>query len=318
VRTIVYCWERKGKAILISAYLNLTLDRQTRRDQRAFIEKAYQWVLKRPADETGLNSFVNLLEQGIPQWVVLEALFASDEYYWQKNKCSLGDILHSLRCKLVQQLPPAEVIVDLGGAAGPVIEGALLWMGYPHAPREITIIDLPPDRRMFATDFTYIDKETTEWLVFGPTRVRYLHQSMTDLFGIADESVDMVWLGESIEHITLIEAGQMFREIWRVLKPGGYFCLDTPNRNITKIQSPDQLIHPEHKLEYTIRQLTNYLSEAGFKIIQVMGLGPMPKAAQSGVFNWFELVRNAHFSDNAEICYLFYVQCTKPEASATN
>src|SRR5688500_1059913 len=118
---MVHLWKRKSKAILISIYLNLSLDTETRRDRSAFVKKAYQWVLKRPADETGLNSFVNMLERGIPRWVVLEALFASDEYYWQKSKGSPGDILHSLRCKLVQQLPPAEVIVDLGGAATPAI-----------------------------------------------------------------------------------------------------------------------------------------------------------------------------------------------------
>src|SRR6185295_988835 len=122
----------------------------------------------------------------------------------------------------------------------------------------------------------------------------------------------MVWSGESIEHITLAEAGEMLGEVWRVLKPGGYFCLDTPNRNITQIQSPEQLIHPEHKLEYTVPQLTNNLSEAGFRVNRVLGLVPMPRTAKSGTFNWFELSRNAHFSDNAEICYLFYVQCIKP------
>lgn len=311
MNTILNQWKRKGRAILASVYL-LSFDKQAQQSRQTFIESAYKLVLKRPADENGLNSFMSWLERGIPRWVVLEALYASKEYQRAKNNCSPYEVLHSLRCQLVRQLPPAEVIVDLGGAACPAIEGALLWMGYPHTPREITIIDLPPDIRMFANGFAYLQDETTEWLVCGSTRVRYLHQSMTDLSGIADESVDLVWSGESIEHITLAEAGQMFREIWRVLKPGSYFCLDTPNRNITKIQSPDQLIHPEHKLEYTAPQLTNYLAEIGFKVVKVMGLGPMPKTAQSGIFNWSEMIENAHFSDQAEICYLFYVQCVKP------
>ncbi len=303
-------WARKGRAILL--FLYLALSKRPQGDRRAFIESAYQLILKRSADESGLNSFMNLLERGVPRWVVIEVLLASDEYRWVKNKCSPYDILHSLRCQLVRQLPPAEMIVDLGGAASPALEGALLWMGYPHQPREITIIDLPPDIRMFANGFTHLRAETPGWLVFGPTRVRYLHQSMADLTGVANESVDLVWSGESIEHITLAEAAQMFQEIWRVLKPGGYFCLDTPNRNVTQIQSPNQLIHPEHKLEYTAPQLTNYLAEAGFQVKQVMGLAPMPQAVQSGVFNWLELMDTAGFSDNAEICYLFYVQCVKP------
>ncbi|MBI5686464.1 MAG: class I SAM-dependent methyltransferase [Verrucomicrobia bacterium] len=272
--------------------------------------------MKRTADERGLSTFLGLLEQGTPRWAVLEALFDSAEYRRLRNECTPLDVLHALRCQLVRQLPAAEVIVDLGGAAGSSIEGALLLMGYPHAPREITIIDLPPDSRMFADGFACIHQETTEWLVFGPTRVRYLHQSMSDLSGIADASVDLVWSGESIEHITQAEAGEMFQEVWRVLKPGGYFCLDTPNRAITQIQSPSQLIHPEHKLEYTASQLTRCLSEARFQIVQAGGLGPMPKTAQSGVFNWPELTESADLSDHAEICYLLYVKCRKPDLPA--
>lgn len=308
-------WGRKFKAILAASYLHLSLDRPARQDYPTFVEGAYRLVLKRSADENGLTSFVSLLERGIPRWVILEALFASGEYRLGKKNGSPIDALHTLRCKLVQQLPRAKVIVDLGGAASSVIEGALLWMGYPHAPREITIVDLPPDLRMFANSFAHIRDETAEWLVVGPTKVRYLHQSMADLSGIAAESVDLVWSGESIEHITLAEATQMFQEVWRVLKPGGYFCLDTPNRDITKIQSPDQLIHPEHKLEYTVPQLTNNLSTAGFEIVQVMGLTPMPKTAQTGIFSWFEMLENATFSNRPEICYLFYVKCIKPETS---
>ena len=307
---------RKFKAFLLTYfYILLIVDKQTRQNNQAFVEKAFEVVLERTVDDVGAKNFVALLDQGHPRWVVVEALLASEEYYWLKRGISPTDTLHSLRCQLVQQLPPAEIIVDLGGAAGPAIEGALLWMGYPHDPKEITIIDLPPDIRMFANGFTYIEDETTSWLAVGPTKVRYLHQSMTDLSGVGDESVDMVWSGESIEHITLEQAGQMFQEVWRVLKPGGYFCLDTPNRNITKIQSPEALIHPEHKLEYTPSQLTNNLSLAGFDILQVLGVGPMPQAVQTGVFSWVEMVENANFSKEADLCYIFYVKCVKPNAT---
>lgn len=313
MRETVNRWKPKFHALLIT-YLQLlpALNKRGQQDKQAFVERAYQVVLKRSVDEAGLNSFVNLLEKGIPRWVVVEILLGSEEYRGVKSELSPAVILHSLRCQLVQQLPPAKIIVDLGGAASGTLEGALLAMGYPHQPHEITIIDLPPDIRLFAADFVFLNDETSNWITVGSTRVRYWHRSMTDLSELADESVDLVWSGESIEHITFTEAGLMFQEVWRVLKPGGYFCLDTPNRRITQIQCPDQFIHPEHKIEYTVPQLIDYLSQAGFKIDQVMGLAPMPKVAQTRVFDWQEMMEQPKFSKNVEECYLFYLKCLKP------
>ena len=43
----------------------------------------------------------------------------------------------------------------------------------------------------------------------------------------------------------------MYQEIIRILRPGGRFCLDTPNRLFTAIHvAGPQWIHPEDKIEY--------------------------------------------------------------------
>ncbi|MDW8395410.1 MAG: methyltransferase domain-containing protein [Anaerolineae bacterium] len=222
--------------------------------------------------------------------------------------------LHRARVQLVRtELPSAEVIVDLGGACSWSIEGALLAFGYPHPAREITIFDLPPDQRMFADTFKYLSAERSEWMEVRPgVRVRYWHRSFVDLDGISDQSVDLVWSGETIEHVTREEARQTIREVYRVLKPGGYFCLDTPNRLVTRLQFPDRWIHPEHKYEYTPQELSQGLQEAGFEVLRMLGICPMPRSVQQQVFDVTELYVNARITDEPENCYLFYVEARKP------
>jgi SAM-dependent methyltransferase len=292
---------RKIRSVSITARLNRQLGR-LRGDERQFVQAAYEFILRRAADETALAPLLTLLEQGTPRRVVVEVLLLT----------SFTDSLHTLRCDLVRQLPPAEVVVDIGGACGNALEGSLLKMTYPHAPREITIIDLPPDTRLGSDGFAHLDRESNQWRTFGATRVRYLHQSMTDLSGVEDESVDLVWAGQSIEHITEAEARQTLSEVMRVLRPGGSFCLDTPNREITRRQFPHELIHVEHKIEYTVPQLTRLLTEAGFEIVEVKGVAPMPRTARTGVYQPGEVRPDLPLSDRPDISYIIYAHAKKP------
>ena len=65
----------------------------------------------------------------------------------------------------------------------------------------------------------------------------------------------------------------MLAEVRRVLVPGGWFCLDTPNRRVTELQlGPDVLSNPDHKLEYTARTALGLLRDAGFDIVARYGL----------------------------------------------
>jgi SAM-dependent methyltransferase len=297
----------------VKHYLQLSFDSKARMDDEDFLHKVYRLVLKRTPDPAGFAHWLHLMRQHREsRWYVLGRFYEAKERIWIKRKCTQSDILHSLRCDLVKTLPPAERIVDLGGASPHGREGTLLQMGYPHKPRQITIVDLPPDERMYAEHYPHIRDETADWLVCGSTRVRYLHQSMADLSGVPDTSTDLVWSGESIEHVTRDDGRRVLRETWRVLKPGGYFCLDTPNRVLTQTQAPNGFIHPEHKVEYTVPQLTSELTHAGFQIINVGGIVPMPKSAKCGEFDPREMIANAHLSKAAEVSYLFYVICVKP------
>jgi SAM-dependent methyltransferase len=206
-----------------------------------------------------------------------------------------------------RHIPRADRVVDLGGACDHDQEGALFAMGYPHAPRELIIIDLPPEDRF--TKPTVKASKTVE--AARGTRIEYSFRSMSDLGFLPDSSVDLVVSGESIEHITEQEAEAVCNQVFRILKPGGRFCLDTPNARLTRLQSPTSLIHPEHKKEYLVSELRQMLERHGFLIVKELGINPMPNSIASQSFDYQEMTRNKHLSDDAEIGYCFYFDAVK-------
>ncbi|QQS20175.1 methyltransferase domain-containing protein [Candidatus Saccharibacteria bacterium] len=209
---------------------------------------------------------------------------------------------HHARLQLVSSLlPPAKRIVDLGGANGSVYE-----MGYPHDFEEIIVVDLPPDSRdPMYKELKLKPKKTPQ----GKIRVHF--GDMSDLSFLDDNSVDLVWAGESIEHIDE-EAGElMIREAYRVLKPGGSFSLDTPNRLITQIHTSG-FIHPEHKLEYYPKQIKSVLRKCGFKIVEQRGVRDMPRTHATKVFHYQDYVLGNPLPSSIESAYMQYYRCVKP------
>src|SRR5262249_22238608 len=154
----------------------------------------------------------------------------------------------------VRRLPAADQIVDLGGSAAGRPEGALLLMGYPHRFQRLSIVEPPREQR----HAMYADHcgEYNQIIQTAQGPVCYVYKSMIDLSDFTNASVDLVYSGESIEHVTQAEAKQTIREAFRVLKRGGHFCLDTPNRTITRLQHPNEFINPDHKHEYTHQELS--------------------------------------------------------------
>lgn len=295
--------------------LQLRLARMWLASDEAFLETLYRVLLNRALDNDGRAHFLPALRQRrMTRREVITAVMASPEY-----SC-FGDLpmhpleaAHQSRIALISRvLPPAERVVDLGGASQEHAQGALLLMGYPYRPREITIIDLPPLERIGnqRSDAHFDDRVVD----FDGTKVRYLYQSMTKLDNIADASIDLVVSGESIEHITEEDADTVCRETYRILRPGGSFCLDTPNAILTRLQSPDEFIHPEHKKEYYVHELRDKLIAHGFSIADERAVCPMPRSRREGRFDYREMVENVGVSDNPEDGYMFYLRAVKPVA----
>lgn len=297
---------------LLCEWSRLLLETRRWPDDQLFIRAAYRAYLKREPDEAGLRCYLQLLQfKNIDRLGVLRSMVQSIEFRQLRGlPIHYLDALHLGRIVMVKHfLPPAQVILDLGGAASGTPYGSLLAMGYPHHPHEIIIVDLPPAQRCKGSDSPW---PLQTFLTADGVSVRYLYRSMTDLSPISNGSIDLVWSGESIEHVTEEEADTVCREAYRVLRPGGYFCLDTPNAALTRLQSPDALIHPEHKKEYYVWELRTKLVQWGFEVLEARGICPMPDSLQKGIFRNEEILRNIGLSDAPEQGYLFYLKAIKP------
>jgi len=217
-------------------------------------------------------------------------------------------MIHNARVKLVAtQLPQADVIVDLGGAAG-----SLYDMGYPYNFKKLIIVDLPPDdRHEMYRGLELKNRDTPQ----GP--IYTLLTSMTDLSTIPSNSTDLVWSGQSIEHITRKEAKLMYQEVIRILRPGGHFCLDTPNRLLTEIHvAGPQWVHPEHKIEYYPSTLQADLRNAGFTIADQLGVVEMINTRRAGSIDYRDFYIGSGLSTNLEGSYAQYYKCMVSEHAA--
>jgi SAM-dependent methyltransferase len=286
----------------------------------------YRTTLGREPDAPGLAFYVDKLAEGFTLDELIQSFTGSEEFlnrYVATNALRYGDqteqrfinlllqdrlphILHAVRVQLVQTVAPAaQAILDLGGAHSADERGALLAIGYPHAPKTVDIIDLPPADRFYTAG------EAHKTVRDGATTIRYHYHSMADLSAYPAAAFDLVWSGETIEHIGYDDAMRMLNGVRRVLRPGGVFALDTPNRSLTRIQvGEDNFTHPEHRYEYCAEELAGLLEKAGFRIIRRRGLVHLPKTAASGIFDAREFVANASINDDPARSYVFYIEAT--------
>jgi SAM-dependent methyltransferase len=275
--------------------------------------------LDRRPDDEGLALFTRLLDDGTitREQLVKHHLIASPEFADSQWKTASPEfrarrflsVLHQARVQMIKLLPKADVIVDLGGACEGRKEGALVGYGYPHAFRSLSIVDLPPELRheIYAGTGQFHDEIRTP---NGP--VRYVYSSMADLRAFADESVDLVFAGCTIEHVTRDDADRVCRETLRILKPGGQFCLDTNNRVLSALQTSGGMANPDHEYEYTVPELAALLRGHGFVIREIKGLVRFAQSITQGYFRLEEGIEDPFLYDDAESCYLMYFRCQKP------
>lgn len=211
---------------------------------------------------------------------------------------------HQARLKLVQTvLPSARRILDLGGSAADSALGSLLAMGYPHPVQELHIIDLPPEQRHYhrpqvqhATHFTANGVDIT-----------YHYRSMADLVDFPDQSFEMIWAGQSYEHISMADGEAVLRAAKRLLVPGGFLCLDTPNRLISALQVHEDWLHPEHQIEYPPAQLKARVQAHGFVVPEMGAVSPLPFSSQRQRFSRLELIESTGLGPSSDTGYSFYL-----------
>jgi SAM-dependent methyltransferase len=278
------------------------------------LQLAYELALSRSPDSVGAATYMPLLRDGsMSNRDLLQSLQGSSEgvakpQYSERNVLFS---LHTSRSRFVQALPRASDIVDLGGTDRRDPRGALLSIGYPYRFDSLVIVDLPSQER----HPTYRGDEQSGTVNSDMGPVSYRYHSMVDLSGFDEGSVDLVYCGQSIEHVTAQEGAIVMKEVHRILRPGGHFALDTPNGRLTRLQQ-DEFIDPDHKVEYTWPQLSQMILDAGFAIEWAKGLNYGGEPATQARFEMAQVAANCGLFDAIDDCYLLAVVATKPHATA--
>lgn len=269
--------------------------------------QGFKVALGRAPDPANERAYVSALVNGrLSPSDFLAELTRSPEYTPRTPRLPLHH-LHAARVTLVKSLPKADTIVDLGGGAQETAAGAMVLMGYPYRFDTLTIVEPPQaDRHEIYRDVAPDDPVEYDT---GRGIVRYLYTSMADLSVIPSGSVDLVFSGESIEHVTREDCERVLAEARRVLKPTGSLCFDTPNRAVTRVQvGDDQFINPDHKYEYTHAEMLDAIRRNGLEVVEQKGVTWCP-SARTGVFDPGDVIRNVGLFDDIENCYLLYYRC---------
>jgi SAM-dependent methyltransferase len=269
---------------------------------------AYQVILHRRPDPVGAATYLPELESGRATPAQLgEWLVGSGEWWTGVTFTELHASLHFSRMLFVRSLPPARHILDLGGTALGASSGAMVIMGYPYAFDRLVVVDLPQDDRnqLYQEGADHNEVETP----LGPVQYRY--HSMADLSDYPDDSFDLVYSGQSIEHVPLDVADTVLAEAARVLRPGGYLGLDTPNGPVCRVQQ-EALINPDHDYEYSHAEMVAKLEAAGFEILEAKGLNHAGESMARGEFSETEVATMRGLFADIERCYLLSYLCRTP------
>ncbi len=252
--------------------------------------------------------YVQQLEGGaLSPRQLAEWLINSAEWAHGATMTEFGPSLHYGRGVFIRSLPRARRILDIGGAALGDPSGALILMGYPYSFDELVIVDLPSEERhpLYQDDSRPSSVKTPQGLV------TYRYHSMTDLTSYEPGTFDLVYSGQSIEHVTRREADSVLSQVRRILKPGGFLAIDTPNSRLTRLQQ-DAFIDPDHKYEYSHREMAAMLRGQGFAIEQALGINYGGESVAKGTFDFEELATKRGMFHEISDCYLLSYVCRRP------
>ncbi|MEO8695226.1 MAG: class I SAM-dependent methyltransferase [Acidimicrobiales bacterium] len=102
-----------------------------------------------------------------------------------------------------------------------------------------------------------------------PANVEWVASTADDFTSIADDSVDLVFAGQTTEHLWPDELVGFLSESARVLRPEGLLVVDSPNRLVTQAL---HWSHGGHTIELSADEMTELLDLAGFRVETCTGL----------------------------------------------
>lgn len=162
----------------------------------------------------------------------------------------VSDVVHKLRTALLRSSPKTQGVFLTAGAAG---SWYFDWIDQAYGPvrRHIAIEKFSPKPESL------------------PSNVEWIPESVGQMSSVQDGSVDVLFSGQNFEHLWYPEAEGFLLEAARVVKPGGWLLIDSPNRTIT---ARDRVAHPEHVVEFTAPEAKLLLEAAGFEVVRMVGL----------------------------------------------
>ncbi len=163
---------------------------------------------------------------------------------------NFNEMIHYERSRLLGRLPPGAKTICSAGCAG---AWYFEWIEEQYGPVDLHIgVELyspkPPNL---------------------PANVRWIANSVSNMIDVEPGSVDLLISGQNIEHLYYDDLVGFLKEANRVVREGGYFCADSPNRLITQEIG---YIQPQHVLELSAPEAIELMEAAGFSIIDVSGI----------------------------------------------
>ncbi|WP_424357761.1 class I SAM-dependent methyltransferase [Methanocella sp. MCL-LM] len=169
-----------------------------------------------------------------------------------KRKMDFYEFLHECRTTCLRNMPAARSVLSIGASGLWYFE----WFhkNYPHSVMTHTGIDISP---------------CPEGL---PVFARWIQHDGSDLSMIPAGSIDLIFAGQFIEHISWEQQYQFLVEANRVLASGGFLVIDSPNYPVANRYG---IKHQDHVSELSYLQMSEALKLSGFSLTESRGIMPV-------------------------------------------
>lgn len=132
---------------------------------------------------------------------------------------------------------------------------------------------------------------------------------------VEDEMIDLVFSGQNIEHLWPDQVVSFLVESNRVLKPGGWLVVDSPNREIT---ASYRWSMSEHTLEFSPDEAETLLQLGGFEVRTMKGLWLcrrkgrlLPLDPDPSMLSMNNLERIALSANHPADSFIWWIEATK-------